>query len=152
MQDKTKLSSLYNEISISGKINVEDKEDKENKENKENNNNQNINENIVNFLDITEINHNIYLAYEYCNGGDLKRYSRFFKTFDEKMVQNIMTQIIKGLQVLHNKKIIHHDLKLENILVDLNPKASSQEEEKELIKLIKEKTEPKIKDQNNLIA
>jgi serine/threonine protein kinase len=56
-----------------------------------------------------------------------------------------MTQIIKGLQVLHNKKIIHHDLKPENILVDLNPKASSQEEEKELIKLIKEKTEPKNK-------
>ena len=37
------------------------------------------------------------------------------------MVQNIMTKIIKGLQVLPNKKIIHHDIKPENVLVELIP-------------------------------
>ena len=147
LQDKSKLQSLYNEISISGKINVEDKKDNENKENKVNkeNNKENLNDNIVNFLDITDIKNNTYLVYEYCNGGDLKRYLRFFKTFDEKMVQNIMTKIIKGLQVLHNKKIIHHDIKPENILVDLYPNVSNPEEEQEIIRLIKEKTDPKNK-------
>jgi serine/threonine protein kinase len=54
-----------------------------------------------------------------------------------------MTHIIKGLQVLHNKKIVHHDIKPENILIDLCPITSDKEKEKEIIKTIMEKTNPK---------
>ena len=108
LRDNIKLQSLVNEISISGTINQNDNK----KDNKDSNN-----ENIVRFIDIADIDNDKYLVYEFCNGGDLKRYLRYFRKFNEKMIQNFMTQIIKGLQVLHNKKIVHHDLKPENILV-----------------------------------
>ena len=112
LRDNIKLQSLVNEISISGTINQNDNK----KDNKDSNN-----ENIVRFIDIADIDNDKYLVYEFCNGGDLKRYLRYFRKFNEKMIQNFMTQIIKGLQVLHNKKIVHHDLKPENILVQLCP-------------------------------
>ena len=61
-----------------------------------------------------------FLSYEYCNGGNLKRYLRYLKKFSEKLIQNIMKQIIQGLYY-----IFHHALKPENILVDLRQKDGS---------------------------
>ena len=60
--------------------------------------------NIVAFLDIIKYDNKDYLVYEFCNGGDLKRYIRYFKNLDEKMIQNIMRQILFGLNRLHEKK------------------------------------------------
>ena len=51
----------------------------------------------------------------------MRRYLRFFKTFDEGTVQYIITQVLKGLSELHAKKIVHHDIKPENVLVQLIP-------------------------------
>ena len=78
-------------------------------------------ENLVNIIDLADINNEKYIAYEYCNGGDLGRYLKFFTRFDETFVQYCLTQLLKGLQALHSKKIIHHDIKPENILVELKP-------------------------------
>ncbi len=78
-------------------------------------------ENLVNILDIAEINTEKYIVYEFCNGGDLRRYLRFFGRFDENLVQSCMKQILSGLNALHSKGIIHHDLKPENVLVELFP-------------------------------
>ena len=92
-------------------------------------------ENLVNIIDIADINNEKYIAYEYCNGGDLGRYLKFFTKFDETFVQYCLTQILKGLQALHSKSIIHHDIKPENILVDLFPN-SNDEEKKSYLKII----------------
>ena len=138
LRDNIKLQSLVNEISISGIINQEDKD-------------SSSIENIVRFIDIADVDNDKYLVYEFCNGGDLKRYLRYFKKFNEKMIQNIMTQIIKGLQVLHNKKIIHHDLKPENILVQLCPREKEQENFYKKINDIMEITDPKNKYLNNKV-
>ena len=78
-------------------------------------------ENLVKIIDIAEINNEKYIAYEYCNGGDLRRYIQFFKKFDERLVQHCMSHILRGLNELHSKKIVHHDLKPENVLVELFP-------------------------------
>ena len=132
-QDRLKMESLYNEISISSKLNEENKDDP-----------LLSNENIVNFLDITNLNNKTFLVYEFCNGGDLKRYLKFFKRFDEKMVQYIISQVLKGLQLLHNKKIIHHDIKPENILVNLCVEEKTPKEKESKINMIMEGT-----DENN---
>ena len=130
---KSEMESLYNEITISSKLNEENKDDP-----------LLSNENIVNFLDITNLNNKTFLVYEFCNGGDLRRYLKFFNGFDEKMVQYIISQVLKGLQLLHNKKIIHHDIKPENILVNLCVEEKTPKEKESKINMIMEGT-----DENN---
>jgi len=100
IRDPQKIEALSNEILISAGVD---------------------NVNLVRILDLTEIENNKYIVYEFCNGGDLRRYLKFFKRFDEKTVQYFMSKILNGLSELHAKKIIHHDLKPENVLVDLIP-------------------------------
>ena len=98
--DPQKINALSNEILISAGVD---------------------NENLVKILDLTDIEKDKYIVYEFCNGGDLRRYLRYFKRFDERAVQYFTTQVLNGLNELHDKKIIHHDIKPENILVELKP-------------------------------
>ena len=99
-EDPQKINALSNEILISAGVD---------------------NENLVKILDLTDIGNDKYIVYEFCNGGDLRRYLRYFKHFDERSVQYFMMQVLNGLKELHDKKIIHHDLKPENVLVELRP-------------------------------
>ena len=121
-----------------------DKKDSQNEEKEEKKKNNEL-ENIVKFYDIIDIDNDKYLVYEFCNGGDLKRYLRYFRRFDEKMIQNIITQIIKGLKILHDQKIVHHDIKPENILVELCPKEEDKEKRQNIINTIMKITDPKNK-------
>ena len=62
---------------------------------------------------------------EYCNGGGLssclKKYKEInHRPFSEEIVQYIMRQIVNAVNFLHFNKIIHRDLKLDNILVTFN--------------------------------
>ena len=79
------------------------------------------NENLAKVHDISDIDGEKYLIFEYCNGGDLQtalsNYKKKHIFLDEKIIQNIVSQILNGLQCLHNKKIIHHDIKPANILL-----------------------------------
>lgn len=82
-----------------------------------------LNPNIIKMIDITEIDGKSYIILEYCNGGDLKTYMDNYiankgSCFNEKIIQHILRQIINGLSCLHRNKIIHHDIKLENILLN----------------------------------
>ena len=79
--------------------------------------------NIVKLYDIKQTLNNFYLVFDLCNGGGLsnclEKYKKKHdgKPFPENIVQHFMRQIVSGLQYLHNKKILHRDLKLDNILV-----------------------------------
>jgi serine/threonine protein kinase len=50
---------------------------------------------------------------EYINGGDIKTYLKS----NPQHFDNLITQILEGIQYLHNNGIIHRDLKPQNILV-----------------------------------
>ena len=78
---------------------------------------------IIHFETIKHTIHNYYIITEYCNGGDLlsclKKYKNlYYYPFSEEIVQHLMRQIVSAIKYLHSKRIIHRDLKLENILVN----------------------------------
>ena len=78
--------------------------------------------NIVSLKDLKHTKSHYYIMMEYCNGGSLmnclKKYiSMYRRPFSEEIVQYLMSQIVNGLKYIHQHKIIHRDIKLDNILV-----------------------------------
>ena len=59
-----------------------------------------------------------YLINEFCSEGDLSEKLITSKYFEEPVVKQLMKQILIAVLYLHSKKIIHGDLKLENVLID----------------------------------
>ena len=64
----------------------------------------------------------MFIVTEFCNGGDLSNcleeyYKKYKRAFPENIVQYLMRQIISAIKYLHDNKILHRDLKLDNILV-----------------------------------
>lgn len=80
--------------------------------------------NIVNLVDIKQTQNNWYLIFEYCELGDLDKYiQKFFKKnakclVPEPTAQKIVFSIAEAFKLLNEKKIVHRDLKLANILVN----------------------------------
>ena len=81
--------------------------------------------NIVKLEAVTKSHTNYFVIMEYINGGGLSeclhRYmQKYHRAFPEEVVQHLMRQIIEALFYLHSLKIIHRDLKLDNIMVSFN--------------------------------
>ncbi|CAD8091098.1 unnamed protein product [Paramecium primaurelia] len=58
-----------------------------------------------------------YCVFEYCANGDLNNFIKK-NILNEQEVKTIFTQILEGMKYLHEKGIVHRDLKLDNILID----------------------------------
>ena len=68
---------------------------------------------------IIETNDYIFIVNEYCSGGEIfKIISEKVDHFEEVEACKIFTQILSGLEYLHNNYICHRDIKLENMLFD----------------------------------
>ena len=81
--------------------------------------------NIIRLESVKTTKENYYLVMEYANGGNLdkclKKYKEINKKyFSEEIIQYFMRQIIDALKYIHEKKIIHRDLKLDNIMINYN--------------------------------
>ena len=84
-----------------------------------------IHPNIVRFYDLLVTHSHYYVVMEYCNGGGLSnclsKYKQLYhRPFSQEIVQYLMRQIIEGLKFIHSRKIIHRDIKLDNILVSFS--------------------------------
>ena len=73
---------------------------------------------IIKLYEYYVTNDSIFLINELCDEGDLHGKMRKIRKFPEFIVKIIMLQIFKALMYLNEKRIIHGDLKLENILVE----------------------------------
>ncbi|KAG5519772.1 hypothetical protein PMAC_000045 [Pneumocystis sp. 'macacae'] len=75
-------------------------------------------ENIVQYLGSSMDETHLTFFLEYVPGGSVTALLNNYGAFEEPLIRNFVRQILKGLNYLHNKKIIHRDIKGANILVD----------------------------------
>ena len=61
-----------------------------------------------------------YIIMEYLDHGSLLSQLGDNMGFGEDFGRLIFSQLLDGLEVIHNSNIVHRDIKLENILLDLN--------------------------------
>ena len=60
----------------------------------------------------------VYLAFEFVNGGDLFDYTVARGHLGEREARRIMRGVVSAVAYCHAHLVVHRDLKLENILVD----------------------------------
>lgn len=60
----------------------------------------------------------IYMLLEYAYGGDMLAYMQIKGAISETESKYWMKQICSAVEFLHDRKISHRDLKLENLLID----------------------------------
>ncbi|CAG8593098.1 11462_t:CDS:10 [Paraglomus brasilianum] len=78
--------------------------------------------NIVSLLEVIPAETKIYMVLEYCENGELYNYL-FNKIANgsyvkESVARRMFGQVCKAVKYCHDRRIVHRDLKLENILLD----------------------------------
>ena len=80
-------------------------------------------ENIIHLYTYMKTDSHYFLVTEYCNGGNLAQLlKKYNKPFPQDLIQYFMKQIVEGIKYIHSLKIIHRDIKLENILISYRDK------------------------------
>ncbi|KAG1750401.1 Pkinase-domain-containing protein [Suillus paluster] len=74
--------------------------------------------NIVRLYDVIETDKYIGIILEYASGGELFDHILAHRYLKEKDAAKLFSQLISGVWYIHQKKIVHRDLKLENLLLD----------------------------------
>ncbi|CAD5219082.1 unnamed protein product [Bursaphelenchus okinawaensis] len=79
--------------------------------------------NIIQIFEVFENKDKIILVMEYASGGELYDYVGKHGSLPESEARRIFRQITSAILYCHKHKVVHRDLKLENILLDVNNNA-----------------------------
>jgi NIMA (never in mitosis gene a)-related kinase len=78
--------------------------------------------NILHFKEYYLENDMLVMIMEYCEFGDLSVYVKERKEkgelFEEALIVNWLVQMLFGLNYLHERKVLHRDIKSQNIFID----------------------------------
>lgn len=76
--------------------------------------------NVIRIFDVADHPDSICFIMEFAAGGELRGYVERQVALREEEARTFFKQIVRAVHYIHSKKIIHRDLKLENILLDAN--------------------------------
>ena len=71
--------------------------------------------NIMKIFEFFEDENNMYLINEYCDGVDIAGLMDKFGLFPEFLLKYVMFQVFLAISFLHSNKVVHGDIKRENI-------------------------------------
>jgi len=71
---------------------------------------------IISTIDIFDEEDKVYVVMEYLDAGTLDTVIEQKAPITEEQMRTVMTELIYGLAALHSLRIVHRDIKLENIL------------------------------------
>lgn len=74
--------------------------------------------NIVEYYGIEVHRDRVYIFEEYCQGGSLANLLDLGRIEDEVVIQMYALQMLDGLVYLHERNVVHRDIKPDNILLD----------------------------------
>lgn len=75
---------------------------------------------IIKLLDFIETSEEFHIFLEYVSGGELVALILKNKGLNEAQTHRLFLQILSAIRCCHSNKIIHRDIKLQNILLDHN--------------------------------
>jgi len=84
---------------------------------------------VVRYYNSWVENGRVYIQNEFCEGGSLaakiKELRSLGKRFSESELRKIIVHVLKGLQYIHSKNLVHLDIKPENIFIALEHLSAS---------------------------
>lgn len=73
--------------------------------------------NIVRLYESFETDAHIVYVMEVCGGGDLLTFVRRRRKLKEDLAKFVFKQLIHGIYYVNSKRVLHRDIKLDNILL-----------------------------------
>jgi serine/threonine protein kinase len=74
--------------------------------------------NIVQFIGACTRKPNLFIVFEYMSGGSVYDYLRQVGGLKMSTILKVATEVCRGMDYLHKRKILHRDLKAANLLMD----------------------------------
>jgi len=71
-----------------------------------------LHENIVRYLGYKQIGENIFILMEYMQEGSISSMLEQFGPLEENVIKKFTKQVVQGLIYLHEKGVIHRDIKV----------------------------------------
>ena len=73
--------------------------------------------NVIQIYEVFENRKYFFFVMEYASGGDLLHLMKKKGRLEEPQARGLFVQLVRGLKYIHSKKILHRDIKLDNILL-----------------------------------
>lgn len=85
--------------------------------------------NIIKLYEVFQTRDRYQVVTQFCKGGSIIDFIKERKFFDENAVKVILRQLLGCLNYLHTLRIVHRDVKLENVVFNNKVKNGSKEQE-----------------------
>lgn len=74
--------------------------------------------NIIKYIDSEVCSNELFIYLEYIPGGSMSNILEKYGLLDERLIKIYLKQILNGTKYIHEKGIVHRDIKSSNVLVD----------------------------------